>query len=85
MSTTSHSSPLPLPLAPDLVPCATLAARHADPDGFHLAIVAQVASLYLKVGGGERPGEFSPLVDSFVRAGLSAPRGSLLIVLVTTT
>ena len=42
-----------------------LSAAHPDPEGFHLAIVAQVAALYLKPDA-----ERSPLAAAFKRAGL---------------
>ena len=45
-----------------------LTADHPDPDGFHLAIIARVAELYLKRA--YHCGHCSPLVAAFDSAGL---------------
>ena len=48
-----------------------LSKDHPDPEGFHLAIVAAVAKLYMKAD--HRFGSFSPLTAAFRGAGLGAP------------
>ena len=56
-----------------------LTADHPDPDGFHLAIVAKIAGLYLGQGHGSDHMIDSPLVAAFKRAALAEPADFALL------
>ena len=49
---------------------AGLTRDHPDPEGFHLAIVAAVAKLYLDGSASDPGAEGSPLAAAFKKAGL---------------
>ena len=49
-----------------------LTAEHPDPEGFHLAILARVAALYLKPNNAQGR-HLSPLVEAFERASVGTP------------